>query len=58
MGKNKEMQAFNNAIDTILRADPKAVKEAMEAEKRANAEKRAQSPLQHPPKGKRRAGTI
>jgi hypothetical protein len=27
-------------MDTILRADPKAVKEAMEAEKLANAEKR------------------
>jgi hypothetical protein len=27
-------------MDTILKADPKAVKEAMEADKRENAEKR------------------
>jgi hypothetical protein len=27
-------------METILRADPKAVKEAMEAEKQVNAEKR------------------
>ena len=31
---------FNKAMDAILRADPKAVKEAMEAEKQANAERR------------------
>jgi hypothetical protein len=30
-------------MDTILHADPKAVKDAMEAEKRANAERRAQA---------------
>jgi len=35
-----EYEKFNKAMGTILRADPKAVKEAMEAEKRANAEKR------------------
>jgi hypothetical protein len=40
MRSNPEFQRFNSAMDTILRADPKAVKEAMEAEKRANAEKR------------------
>jgi hypothetical protein len=37
---NPELDNFNNAMDTILKADPKAVKEAMEAEKQANAEKR------------------
>lgn len=42
MTKSKEMKAFNNAMDTILRADPKAVKAAMEAEKQVNAEKRKQ----------------
>jgi hypothetical protein len=35
-----ELGKFNQAIDTILRADPKAVKAAMEAEKRTNAQKR------------------
>jgi hypothetical protein len=35
-----ELDNFNSAMDTILKADPKAVKEAMEAEKRENAEKR------------------
>jgi len=38
--KSKEFQAFDKAMSTILRADPKAVKAAMEAEKKANAEKR------------------
>lgn len=37
---NKEFQKFDQAMNTILRADPKAVKQAMEAEKNANAEKR------------------
>jgi hypothetical protein len=40
MKKNPEYDNFNSAMDTILRADPKAVKEAMEPEKQANAEKR------------------
>ncbi len=44
MKQNPEYDAFNNAMDTILRADPKAVKEAMEAEKKANAEKRKAKP--------------
>ncbi len=36
----KEFSQFDNAMKTILRADPKAVKEAMEREKRENVEKR------------------
>jgi hypothetical protein len=40
MSKKREIDRFNDAMDTILRADPKAVKEAMEAEKEANAQKR------------------
>lgn len=35
-----ELRAFNDAMDAILHANPTAVKEAMEAEKAANAEKR------------------
>jgi predicted ArsR family transcriptional regulator len=34
MRHSKEYSAFNKAMGTILRADPKAVKEAMEADKR------------------------
>lgn len=37
---SEELDQFNTAMDTILRADPKAVKDAMEADKAANAEKR------------------
>jgi Na+/phosphate symporter len=37
---SNEYSTFNKAMDTILRADPKAVKEAMETEKKTNAEKR------------------
>ena len=40
MKTNPEYEQFNSAMGTILRADPKAVKTAMEAEKRANAIKR------------------
>jgi hypothetical protein len=40
MRENPQFSVFDEAMDTILRADPKAVKEAMEAEKKANAEKR------------------
>jgi hypothetical protein len=40
MKSNSEYDKFDDAMATILRADPKAVKEAMEAEKHANAEKR------------------
>jgi hypothetical protein len=37
MKPNLEFDKCNSAMDTILKADPKAVKEAMEAEKEANA---------------------
>lgn len=40
MRDSKEFAQFNQAMETILRADPKAVKEAMEREKQENAEKR------------------
>lgn len=32
--KNQEYNSFSNAMDTILRANPGKVKEAMDAEKR------------------------
>ena len=35
-----EFDKFNSAMDALLRADPKAVKEEMEREKQQNAEKR------------------
>lgn len=38
--RSTEHSAFNKAMKTILRADPTAVKEAMEREKQANAAKR------------------
>jgi hypothetical protein len=38
--RTNEYSTFNKAMNAILRADPKAVKEAMEADKQANAEKR------------------
>jgi hypothetical protein len=38
--RNPEFENFNSAMDSLLRADPKAVKEEMEAEKLANAKKR------------------
>jgi protein subunit release factor B len=37
---NSEFQNFNSAMSKILRADPKAVKEAMEKQQQENAEKR------------------
>lgn len=40
MPKTNEKAAFDEAMRTILRADPKAVKEAMEREKKGNAQKR------------------
>ena len=40
MKSNSELTAFNSAMETILKADPKAVRAAMEADKAANAEKR------------------
>lgn len=36
-----DLRKFNDAMDTILRADPKAVKEAMEKESREQAKERA-----------------
>ena len=38
--KSEEKSAFDAAMDSILRADPKAVREEMEADRRANAKKR------------------
>ena len=38
--RSVDYKAFDAAMEKILRADPKAVKEAMEAEKQANAKKR------------------
>jgi len=40
MKTSREYQAFNSAMKTILRADPTAVKDAIEREKRANAAER------------------
>jgi hypothetical protein len=40
MKTNSELDRFNTAMDTILRADPKAVKAAVEAEIRANTAQR------------------
>lgn len=37
MKANPEYEQFNTAMDTILRADPKIVKAAMEEEKRERA---------------------
>lgn len=44
MKRSEEYQKFDKAMDAILRADPKVVKEAMEAEKKANAKKRKAKP--------------
>jgi hypothetical protein len=40
MKDSTELTKFNTAMDSILRADPKVVKESMEAEHKANAEAR------------------
>lgn len=40
MKTNSELNNFNSAMDTILRADPKVVKAQMEAEKDQRAAKR------------------
>jgi hypothetical protein len=40
MRESEEFRKFEQAMSTILRADPKAVKAAMEADKAENAEKR------------------
>ena len=41
-----EYENFNEAMGTILKADPKVVKRAMEDEKHANAEKRKSKKLE------------
>jgi len=38
MKNNPEYENFSNSMDTILKADPRVVKAAMEAEKRNRAE--------------------
>lgn len=38
--RSQELDTFNATMDAILRADPKAVKEEMEREKRANETER------------------
>jgi hypothetical protein len=40
LDRNAELNNFNNAMDTILRADPKVVKAQMEVEKGQRAAKR------------------
>lgn len=40
MKPNPEYDDFNTAMDTILKVDPKAVKEQMEHEKQERAEQR------------------
>ena len=37
---NPELEKFNDAMDTILKADPKSVKNAMIAEKKKREEQR------------------
>jgi hypothetical protein len=55
MKTSPEFEQFNHAIDTILRADPKAVKEAMETEARAHAGEREAKGERK--RGKKKAGT-
>lgn len=43
---NTEFDTFNRAMDTILRADPKAVKASMEADKATRVAKRQQTEKQ------------
>jgi hypothetical protein len=53
MEKNKEYEEFSGAMSTILRADPQAVKAAMEAEKRGRkmeAERTGKRGRGRPPK--------
>jgi hypothetical protein len=40
MKKTEEFAKFDRAMDSILRADPKAVKEAMERERHAQEQER------------------
>lgn len=55
MKQNSELERFNNAMDTILRADPKAVKKAVDAEiKTHTAEREARGERK---RGKKKAGT-
>lgn len=50
-----EFESFNAAIDTILKADPKAVKVAVDAEIHANTAERAAKGERK--RGKKKAGT-
>ena len=43
MKTSPEYEKFSRAMDAILRADPKAVKEAMEQERRDNAAQRTKA---------------
>jgi hypothetical protein len=40
MNKSGEFEKFNTAMDMLLRADPRAVKEAMAADMKSQAEER------------------
>lgn len=54
MRKSNEHNKFDKAMDTILKADPKAVKDAMEAEKqeRENQRKAKRASADHASTGK------
>jgi hypothetical protein len=55
--KSNEFDSFNSAMDTILRTDPKAVKEAMEAEIEATKrERQARGELKRGKPGDRKPG--
>ncbi len=56
----KEFEKFDSAMDVLLRADPKAVKDAMEKESREQAKERAakgERKRGRKPQAKRRAST-
>ena len=44
MKKNSEYENFNRTMDLILKANPQAVKQAMEADKKARERKRKAKP--------------
>jgi hypothetical protein len=54
MKHSEEYEKFSTAMDTILKANPKAVKAAMEAEARIHAEERAAKGERK--RGKKKAG--
>ncbi len=62
---NTEYDTFSSAMDTILKADPEAVKAAMDAEKREREEEqrrtgkrgRGRPPKQSPPSASSRASS-